>query len=773
MNNSTEMTGLRLSDRLQQLWHKQSYPLASFGYAAGGMVLSMSRIIGGLSPFGVAFAAAVPFRFTLPSTLGIVIGYLLCGGMSQSYRYVGAVLLVTLCRWIFGQERWDKHREWLAPVVSIIAVLIAGVLPLLYTEPLVYDVIMWSAQIVIAGAAASFLHRGLDVIEKRTEPSDRLGGLAFAVLLAMLLMGLDSISFSEVTLGRVAAAAAVLLAVRVRGESWASMTGVVCGLVMGFSTGNITLYVTAYSLGGLLAGVFSSFGRLGSTLAFTMTYGFIGVLVQGSMAGFIEVALAAVAFLMIPSSWLRMAASAASTVTTDDDTVRALMEDRLLTAALALEDVSRTTREVAKRLQDAAGGEENAIADKIAEKVCRKCSYCKTCWCTDFNGTMDALNKGLTALRQNKSLSPEDFGQSFHKCVKRPTIAKLMAEEYLACQSRKVTRRRADRMRSVVTEQFDGLSMALRGVVTDVSDIMSSDRILAAKLREVFLEHKLEPQSICCYKTREGHMAIRAELPRYKESRILWEPLIRDLEAVAERKLGYPKTMRRNRVVQYTLYERPTFCGEYGSYQLSCDGKSVCGDTFRILTTQGYNAHIVLSDGMGSGKSAAVDSTMAASLIARLLEAGIDYQSALKLINSALLVKSGEESLATIDAVRIDLFSGKARLYKAGAGPTLVLKKGRGVEIESTSLPAGILGGVEFEQSELSLDENDLVLMMSDGATADGCQWIVKELEEYKENDLNELCRRIAEKARESRSGSRADDVTVVCCRLIRNPLSK
>lgn len=52
---------------------------------------------------------------------------------------------------------------------------------------------------------------------------------------------------------------------------------------------------------------------------------------------------------------------------------------------------------------------------------------------------------------------------------------------------------------------------------------------------------------------------------------------------------------------------------------------------------------------MGSGTAAAVDSNMTVSLIVKLIEAGVDYTAALKIVNSALLVKSGEESLSTVD----------------------------------------------------------------------------------------------------------------------------
>ena len=772
MSNPTEIRGLKLADRLGAALRGGSYPVLSFYHAVGGMVLALARIIGELSPFGVAFAAAVPFRFTLPAMLGVVLGYLMGGGMARCYRYVGAVLLVTVLRWLAGEKVWNKRAEWLAPLAAGSAVFLAGVLPALYSRPLIYDVMMWIAQVVIAGAAAAFLRRGLETVGQIALPRDRLGIIAAAVMLAMALMGLDALEFSGVTLGRVAAAAAVLVAARVRGESWATLTGVVCGLVMGFSTGDVALYVTAYSLGGLLAGVFAAFGRLGSTLAFTVTYGFIGVLVQGSVAGFIEVALAAAVFLMIPASLFRMAASAMTAVEADDDTIRTLMEDRIMAAAQALEDVSVTTREVAGKLQAAAGSGPEAICDQVAERVCRQCVYCRTCWQAGYSDTMDALGKGLELLRSRGSLGAEDFPRSFCKCVRKEEVARALAQEYQACLSREGQRRRAARMRALVTEQFDGLAMALRGVVEDVSDILSSDRVLAAKLREVFLEYRLEPREVCCWKDREGHMAIRAVIPGYKENRILWEPLLRELEEVSDLRLSYPRVFRRRQSILYTFYERPRYAGEYGSYQLSCEDAPLCGDTFRILTTGGHSAHIILSDGMGSGKNAAVDSAMAASLTARLLDGGIGYQSALKLINSALLVKSGEESLATLDAARIDLFTGRVRMFKAGAAPTLLLKKGRGVEIESASLPAGILSGVEFQESAVTLEENDLLVMISDGAAGDGCDWILRELESNGKGDLNELCRSIAQAARLRRGDGRADDITVVACRLVRGTVS-
>ncbi|MDQ9826338.1 SpoIIE family protein phosphatase, partial [Acinetobacter sp. 163] len=80
--------------------------------------------------------------------------------------------------------------------------------------------------------------------------------------------------------------------------------------------------------------------------------------------------------------------------------------------------------------------------------------------------------------------------------------------------------------------------------------------------------------------------------------------------------------------------------------------------------------------------------------------------------NSALLVKSGEESLSTIDITAIDLYTGQAHFYKAGAAPTFVRRGNRAGMVESTSLPVGILTAVEFEKSSIKLSDGDLVVMV-------------------------------------------------------------
>ena len=121
-----------------------------------------------------------------------------------------------------------------------------------------------------------------------------------------------------------------------------------------------------------------------------------------------------------------------------------------------------------------------------------------------------------------------------------------------------------------------------------------------------------------------------------------------------------------------------------------------------------------------------------------------------------------DESLATVDIASIDLFTGRVELYKAGAAPTLVRRSGRTGKAESTSLPAGILREVSFDKAVVRCKENDIVVLMSDGAVSEGTEWIKDEIEGFEGGTAEQLSERICEGAKRRRTDGHEDDITVM-----------
>ena len=134
-----------------------------------------------------------------------------------------------------------------------------------------------------------------------------------------------------------------------------------------------------------------------------------------------------------------------------------------------------------------------------------------------------------------------------------------------------------------------------------------------------------------------------------------------------------------------------------------------------------------------------------------------------------IMVRTGDETLATLDVLCIDLTTGKGECLKAGAPVTFLRHKGEVRKVTFPSLPAGILQDITFGSEKFQLSCGDLVLMVSDGALCDGEDWIAEELARWKggASSMKLLSETILARAQQRRSDQHDDDITalaVVIC---------
>jgi stage II sporulation protein E len=149
--------------------------------------------------------------------------------------------------------------------------------------------------------------------------------------------------------------------------------------------------------------------------------------------------------------------------------------------------------------------------------------------------------------------------------------------------------------------------------------------------------------------------------------------------------------------------------------------------------------------------------------MARLIKAGFGYNCSLKILNSSMLFKSTDESLATIDIASIDLYTGMTELYKAGAAPSILRRNGRTGKAESSSLPVGILRDVSFDKAIIKCQTKDIIVLMSDGAVCDGTDWLRAEIECFTDGKAQDLAEHLCMCARRRRTDRHEDDITILC----------
>lgn len=202
---------------------------------------------------------------------------------------------------------------------------------------------------------------------------------------------------------------------------------------------------------------------------------------------------------------------------------------------------------------------------------------------------------------------------------------------------------------------------------------------------------------------------------------------------------------------------------DFGVEQYQANDREPCGNAYKHFYDGDGHFVMILSDGMGDNERAAVESKMAVDLIAQSMETGFEYNRAFDTINSSLLSKSSDESLVTVDITSVDLCTGLAEFYKAGAAPSIVCQNGRVKEVGESSLPAGILRDINLATSSFKCNVSDIVVMMSDGATSEGCEWIKNELASFRDGNAQDLAKHLCMCALKQSAGKCENDITILC----------
>ncbi|MEY8338631.1 SpoIIE family protein phosphatase [Lachnospiraceae bacterium 62-35] len=153
----------------------------------------------------------------------------------------------------------------------------------------------------------------------------------------------------------------------------------------------------------------------------------------------------------------------------------------------------------------------------------------------------------------------------------------------------------------------------------------------------------------------------------------------------------------------------------YGAASAARSGEGVSGDSYSFTGNVPGQVLISLSDGMGSGRTAAEESERVVELVSQLMETGFSARAALKMVNTVLLLSGTEQHPATLDLACVDLHTGVLEMMKLGAAATFVMGEG-GVELlEAKDVPMGILNSVEPVLISRKLWEENWVIMVSDG----------------------------------------------------------
>ena len=199
----------------------------------------------------------------------------------------------------------------------------------------------------------------------------------------------------------------------------------------------------------------------------------------------------------------------------------------------------------------------------------------------------------------------------------------------------------------------------------------------------------------------------------------------------------------------------------------------VSGDNFSLRYCREGQFIGALSDGMGSGLTAYRESELVIDLLEQFLEAGFSKETAVRMINSALILRSDAQVFSTIDIASLDLYTGVCDFLKVGASTTFIRRENWVETISSTSLPAGVFHKLEPDCTGKKLYDGDRVIMVTDGVMdalpAAHQESLMKDIiMEHDTGNPAELASYILGRVRQYREKEPSDDMTVLVMGLVK-----
>ncbi len=743
-------------------------------WALIGLIVPRASVYGGMAPFGVGVAAAVSGPGAVVVYLATVVGYLLPMGTAFPLRYIAAVAAVGGIRWALGSLPAISKRTGFAPVLAFLATAVTGAAMSLAGGADVYKALIVIAESLIAGGFAYFMAVTVHVAGEGNVPTlSAQQQAAIVVTGAVALMAVSAVEFSGISPGRILAVVLVLLLARCGKEQGGAIAGIVLGVTMALASPEHLVLAAAYAFGGLMAGIFARFGKFAAAGAFLVSNIIVFMITATDLlvvASIYEVLGGSVLFVALPKSVDRKI-NRFFVRGRDIPAVEGLRRSMVMKldyASKAMGEVATTVDSVSQKLAGLSAPDLGSVYRGVSDSVCRVCGLRMYCWDTCFSDTMSSLNDLTPLLREKGQVDKSQVtGHLARHCGRLEEVTRKVNNGYNEYLIREGAWRRLSEIRTVITDQFAGMSELLDELSENFTGAQQVDTEAAARVMAVCEDHGLLVEDAVCFVGKTGRMSVEILAAdagiKLRQSR--W---FRDICDACGREFDHPVAARIGDAVKISLSEKPTYKLNIGSAQLNCSNEKLCGDAFETFADGGGRMVAVLSDGMGSGGRAAVDGAMAVGLTSRLLKAGFGQDSVLRLVNSALMVKAGDESLATLDVASIDLFSGRMESLKAGATVSLLRSMGRVSRIEKSSLPVGILRDIHFERSTDTLTDGDILLLLSDGVVSEGVAWVEEALRDYDadKGGMPRLAEEIASEARRRQKGQREDDITVLAMKL-------
>ncbi len=753
------------------------------------IILSRAFLLNELLPFVFAYLAAFGYKSrekTVVITVCSCIGFLTVLNGFDLWTDMITIMILAV---VMNNSKVSEERKWWGlPLLTVSVVLVAKSLMLMMpgnSTFFLHMIIVFEA--VIAGIL-TFVFVSAGDVTRRQKPITAFGFedmAAFIVLGTGIIMGLNDINIVGLSISSILCRLGVLIAAYLWGAGGATMVGVMAGIIPSISSSVFAETLGLYTLSGLLAGGFRHFGKLGIVIGFMLGNMALSMFIAQSQAvitGMWETIAATCVFFFLPGSWqekihfafpgtglLKKAAEDTSPVM--DHHLQEATRNQIHHLANVFDELSLSFQESASTKPKPHASYLNYLYDELSHGFCEGCTRHYHCWEKDVYNTSQELLDIFTVAEGEGQAVYEECSETFkRKCVHGRELISTINYLFDNLRVNEYWSEQIDESRQLVSRQLKGVSKVVKDLAEEIRIDHRVDLELRDKVMKSCKKAGINVKEITPIRTPGDQLYFNVAAHACVDGTgcdLSIAPAVSSLlgEKLEVRGRKCPRLMGKG-ICEFTLNRTCNYRVKTASAQVARE--EICGDTLSITTLNEGKQLVAISDGMGVGEKAAEESRTAIKLLENMIEAGFDTKTALKTINSVLLMRSEKTIFTTMDMFLIDLYTGDIDINKSASAPSFI-KRGKQVAlIRSSSLPLGIREEVDVASEQCVLNPKDMLVMVSDGVLdasreISGEDWIKRLLSDLAEDDPRIIADMIINQALSLCKGKPRDDMSVIC----------
>jgi len=409
--------------------------------------------------------------------------------------------------------------------------------------------------------------------------------------------------------------------------------------------------------------------------------------------------------------------------------------------------------------------------EQVTDKVCAVCKNREGCLKKDKEEVYELVYEILCTVEEYGSgLNVETKRKLQKRCILAPRFLRETlgvfgeAKKMLAWNNKMVQNREGCAI------QLDAFAQMIRHATRELDASIFTDTPMEKRIKAHMKKEGVRMLSSVFFVNAKGRYEIHLTVRPEKGVCMTTRAMARILSQCIKRRMVPAKEERPVLAQEYctvVFVEGPGYYTLQGVARIGKGCEKISGDSFLMTELPGGQEAAILSDGMGAGEAAGRESSMVVEMLEELLTAGFPRQTALEMMNTALVMGREEVFFSTLDMCVFDLYTGVCEFVKAGAATSFVRRADQVEHIYSESLPLGVIQKQKVEEESMQLSSGDLVVMVTDGvldALPAGEQEYLLDLilkGSVLENP-KELAHYILEKVLELSSGEPVDDMTVL-----------